>query len=116
MIEVSPALRKAAALALAMSVASISAGTHAGTRAERVEWSPQWQRVRAWEYATTAATLGLGFYLRFGAEHPSADWRGGILFDDALLDEVAIEGTENRTLLARTTDGLFYGAMAYRLV
>jgi membrane-associated phospholipid phosphatase len=116
MIEVSPALRKAAALALAIWVASISAETHAGTRAERVEWSPQWRRVRPWEYATTAATLGVGFYLRFGTEHPSADWRGGILFDDALLDEVAIDGTENRLLLARTTDGLFYSAMAYRLV
>jgi membrane-associated phospholipid phosphatase len=117
MVSVSRRTQRWLATAVALASLTLSgAPASAGPRAQRVEWSPSWHRVRPWEYATTAATLGWGFYLRFGAAAPSSDWRGGVLFDDGLLDAVAIEGHESRRSVAKTTDNLFYGAMAYRLV
>jgi membrane-associated phospholipid phosphatase len=90
-----------------------SAGA-ASAPSSSIDW--RWQRVRAWEYAATAAMLGAGFYLRFGAEHPDPDWRGGVLFDDWVRDRWALDGNDNRRLATHVTDVAFYGAMGYRFV
>ena len=81
-----------------------------------MRWRDEWPRFRVREYIATAGALGGGLYLRFGVEHGDANWRGGILFDDALLDRVGIETLDARESAAAVTDALFYGSMAYRLV
>lgn len=79
-----------------------------------VTW--RWQRFRAWEYPLTAAALGGAMVLRFAAPPPSADWTGGILFDDWVQDRTAIQGLRARQSVKTMTDVFFYGSMAYRLV
>src|SRR5882724_9324220 len=79
-----------------------------------IEW--RWRRVQPWEYATTAVTLGVGFYLRFVAPPRDANWTGGILFDEALRNRVAVSGLANRSMVSTFTDVMFFGAMGYRFV
>ena len=80
----------------------------------RVAW--RWQRFRAWEYPATAVALGGAAVLRLAVRAPSADWTGGILFDDWVQDRVSIEGLRTRQSVKTMTDVFFYGSMAYRLV
>ena len=79
-----------------------------------VRW--RWQRFRSWEYPLTAVVLGGAMALRFAAPAPSADWTGGILFDDWVQDRTAIQGIQARQSVKTMTDVFFYGSMAYRLV
>ncbi len=76
----------------------------------------RWQRFQTWEYPITAATLGGALALRFAAPSPSADWRGGILFDDWIQDGTAVQGSRARQHVKTITDVFFYGSMGYRLV
>ena len=79
-----------------------------------IDW--RWRRFQTWEYFATAAMLGGGFYLRFGAPHPDPDWKGGILFDDDIRERTAVQSVENRKLVTRMTDIAYFGSMGYRLV
>jgi membrane-associated phospholipid phosphatase len=76
----------------------------------------RWQRFRAWEYPLTAVALTGAMVLRFGVAPPSADWTGGILFDDWVQDRTAIQSLRARQAVKSMTDVFFYGSMAYRLV
>ncbi|HSO36378.1 MAG TPA: hypothetical protein VLT33_27815 [Labilithrix sp.] len=87
---------------------------HPEVQSPPVTW--RWQRFRAWEYPLTAAALGGAMVLRFVAAPPSADWTGGILFDDWVQDHTAVQGLNARQSVKTMTDVFFYGAMAYRLV
>jgi hypothetical protein len=83
--------------ALAISATTLAVGCDAEAANDeprsRIDW--RWRHVQAWEYAATAVALGAGFYLRFGAEHPDPDWRGGVLDD----------GHEHRLWMLPTTAG-----------
>jgi membrane-associated phospholipid phosphatase len=81
---------------------------------ENVDW--RWRRVAAWEYAATAAALGGAFALRFAAPSPAGDWKGGILFDDAVHDRTAIDNVDTRRTMVSFTDAMYLGSMGYRLV
>jgi len=76
----------------------------------------RWQRFRTWEYPVTAVVLGGAIALRFAARAPSADWTGGILFDDWVQDHTAVQGIQARQSVKTMTDVFFYGSMGYRLV
>lgn len=84
--------------------------------ASEVRWREQWPRVRWWEYAGTASLMTAAFLLRFAGPEPPDNWRGGVLFDDAILGAVAIEDERAARGVELTTDVLFYGAMTYRLI
>jgi membrane-associated phospholipid phosphatase len=81
-----------------------------------VRWKDEWPRFRVWQYGYTLAALTSGLVLRFGVDHGEANWRGGVLFDDAITERAGLEDPATRLFAQRMTDGFFYGAMAYRLV
>jgi membrane-associated phospholipid phosphatase len=81
-----------------------------------VRWRDEWQRVRWWEYAGTATLMTSAFLLRFAGPSPPDNWRGGVLFDDVIVRNVALEDQSMARGVELTTDVLFYGAMSYRLV
>jgi membrane-associated phospholipid phosphatase len=74
--------RRTWALAVALALLSIPSEAQA-TDPDRVEWSPDWPRVRLWE-AVAAVALAIGdTEIEERVPLPgSATWRGGILFDD----------------------------------
>jgi membrane-associated phospholipid phosphatase len=83
--------------------------------ADEVAWSPAWPRVRPWEYVAGPALIAYGITLRFEGPQPDANWRGGILFDDAVIDAIAVR-SRTRVTIGHVTDAMFYSAMAFRLV
>jgi membrane-associated phospholipid phosphatase len=82
----------------------------------RVPGHAEWPRVRPWQYAGAGALLAGAFALRFAGPAAPDNWRGGVLFDDAVLDAVAVRDEGAARTIAGVTDVLFYGAMADRLV
>lgn len=87
-----------------------------GRHPSEVAWQPEWPRVRHWEYVTTAAFMSAGFWLRFAGPGPPDNWRGGILFDEAVQRALAIDDPGAAQAVSSVTDVLFYGSMIYRLV
>jgi hypothetical protein len=81
-----------------------------------VKWRPEWNRFQTWEYVATAAVLGTGFYLRFGTGTPPDNFRGGVLFDEPLIDRAALENRGNRRFVKTMTDVLYQGSLAFRIV
>jgi membrane-associated phospholipid phosphatase len=82
--------------------------------ASAIAW--RWQRFRPIEYPLTFGALAGAMVARFVAKPPSANWRGGILFDEALQRRFAINELPRRSTVVGLTDVGFYGAMAYRLI
>ena len=64
----------------------------------------------------TALSLGGAMALRFAGSTPSADWKGGVLFDDWVQDHTAIQSLSGHQSVKTMTDVFFYGSMGYRLV
>jgi membrane-associated phospholipid phosphatase len=79
-----------------------------------IDW--RWRRFQAWEYAATAAALAGGFALRFAAPSQDADWRGGILFDDWIREQVAVDNVHTRRTVVDLTDVLYLGSLGYRVM
>lgn len=79
-----------------------------------IEW--RWVAFRKVEYALTFGGLTGAMLARFLAPAPSTDFRGGILFDDALQRRFAMNDLRRRSTVVTLSDIGFYGAMAYRLV
>jgi PAP2 superfamily len=109
----------------ALSATLVLLGSASPTRAEPepdvplerdVRWHDEWPRFRAWEYVATTGALAGGFYLRFGVESRAANWRGGIAFDDALLDRIGLDTVDARERAEVMTDAMFFGSMGYRFV
>lgn len=82
----------------------------------RVRWHEEWPRFRLAEYLYTIGALAGGFTMRFVAPSPDANWRGGILLDDAIVDRMGLENADNRKLGETVTDFAWIGSMAYRAV
>jgi membrane-associated phospholipid phosphatase len=102
-------------LLVALPAARAESAPTAPEKEAEVVWNPEWHRVRPWEYVA-APVFGAGsIALRFAGPQPDRNWKGGILFDDALIDAIAVRG-EGRDTVATVSDSAFYGAMAFRLV
>ena len=86
------------------------------TARERVRWSERWRRVAAWEYVATASVLGGAFALRAVGPEPPDNWRGGILFDDAIGDRARVDNPGLADRVELMTDIFYFGSMGYRLV
>jgi hypothetical protein len=83
---------------------------------QQVRWNERWRRVATWEYVVTASVLGGALALRAVGPEPPDNWRGGILFDDAVGDRVRIENPALADPVETMTDIFYFGSMAYRLV
>jgi membrane-associated phospholipid phosphatase len=83
--------------------------------ADEGEVSWEWQRVRPWEYVAGPALIGGAIALRFAGPQPDRTWQGGILFDDAIDDALAVR-TRARVTIGDVTDAAFYSAMGFRLI
>jgi hypothetical protein len=82
----------------------------------RVRWHEEWPRFRVAEYVYTIGALAAGFTMRFVAPSPDANWRGGILLDDTIVNRMGLENPDNRKIGETVTDFAWIGSMAYRAV
>lgn len=91
----------------------------APARADSDGAEPSWhfRRFQAYEYTLTAnaylATIAIGVYAR-SPDVPR--WSGGILLDDAVRDALRVRSRTGRTIVARISDVLLFGALAYPVV
>jgi membrane-associated phospholipid phosphatase len=81
-----------------------------------VRWSDEWPRFRSWEYVATSVALVGALYLRFLGPNESANLRGGWLFDDDVLDAIALDSVDGHRNAAYAAHTLFGATFAYRLV
>lgn len=83
---------------------------------EAVSWNQEWRGVPLWESALAAGVLAGALVIRGVGPEPPDNWRGGILFDDAVGERARVEDPGLSGSVSRATDYLFYGSMVYRLV
>jgi membrane-associated phospholipid phosphatase len=107
---------RAATLALACGAAMCATFTWSGTaRAadpEKVEWSPDWPRVRLVEGLTIVAATVASYSIDSFSTTPSrANWRGGILFDDWVRDGLRGRTLQSQERAAQISDYLYKGAV-----
>ena len=69
----------------------------------RVEWNSSWERVRPWEFIAGPLVVGGALTLRFAGPQPERNWRGGILFDDAITNAIAVR-SDLRGPISQMTD------------
>jgi membrane-associated phospholipid phosphatase len=102
------------ALTLALGIALfLVARRGAAESAKTIEWSRDWPRFRPAEVALTA---GLGAQVAaatFLYGQPKRNWEGGILFDDAVRDGLRLHDGAARSQVAKISDYLYYGLLAY---
>jgi membrane-associated phospholipid phosphatase len=83
---------------------------------ERVEWSADWPRFRLWEgiasglLGVQAATAALLY------PEPERNWRGGILFDDAIRNAVRLESYDAREAARPYSDTIYRVLGVYQLL
>jgi membrane-associated phospholipid phosphatase len=117
--SVSTRTRKIPRLNRAIGAACLVAGllfSRAAGADARVRIRPEWRRAAPWEYVASGILLGGSLTLRATNTQTSVNWRGGILFDDDVLDAIAIEDLDRRSALSLASNIAFGGAMAYRVV
>ena len=90
--------------------------TRGASAEKRVNFRPEWRRAATWEYVATGLLLGTALTLRFTNTQTSVNWRGGVGFDDAVLDRVAIQNLDDRAAMSLASNIVFGGSIAYRVV
>src|SRR5262245_47606595 len=108
--------RRALWLAAVISSLSMTAPARADAPLPKIEWDPAWAKVRPWEYVAGPAMVTGAMILRFAGPTPGPTWSGGILFDDAVIDAVAVRGHGARSAVILMSDIGFFGAMGYRAI
>jgi hypothetical protein len=81
-----------------------------------VRWNERWRRVAGWEYAASAGLLGGAALLRFAGPEPPDNWRGGVLFDDAIGGPLLLENPSLSGDVGTRSAVLYLCSMAYRFV
>jgi membrane-associated phospholipid phosphatase len=78
---------------------------------DRVEWSTDWPKFRLAEGITTVglASATVAFDLMTPAEHPN--WRGGILFDNWVRDNLRSQNRETQERAADVSDYIYKGSL-----
>lgn len=81
-------------------------------------WQPYWRRAHTIDYAATVAFAGaaLAEILIAPGDLEGDGWVGGILFDDAVRDALAIRSAGDRKAIGRMSDVLFTALVAYPFV
>src|SRR5262249_28711105 len=82
---------------------------------EKLEWDPAWPRIRPWEYVVGPALVGGALTVRYLGPQVDRNWQGGILFDDWVIDAIAVRGSFRATV-SDTSDAALYGSLAYRFL
>jgi membrane-associated phospholipid phosphatase len=91
----------------------LSAGVSQAADPDRVEWSPDWPRVRLWEGLNVLAVTVASYEIDASWTPPShANWRGGILFDDAIRSALRGRTASTQQTAADLSDNLYrYGVL-----
>lgn len=84
--------------------------------AEPVAWKPEWPTFRPAEVAFTLGSAAQAGFVTFFANDPTANLKGGILFDDAVRDAIRARSRSARVATATVSDWLYYSLMAYPLI
>jgi membrane-associated phospholipid phosphatase len=106
-------------LALAALVLPGAAAANQPTTADepaRLEWNPTWPRFRPTEVALTSGLILQVAAVTFLYPAPEANWRGGILFDDAVRGALRLPTKAARARADQVSDAIYYGLLAYPLV
>jgi membrane-associated phospholipid phosphatase len=77
-----------------------------------LEWNEAWPRFRTEEAVVTAGLLA-NAAATFLYPPPQRSWEGGILFDDAVRGGLRLESGPARSRVARISDYIYYGLLAY---
>jgi hypothetical protein len=89
---------------------ALAPGTARATDPDRVEWSPDWARVRWWEAANAVVLTIADAEIEPNVPIQSqAHWRGGILFDDAVRSALRGRTAGVQSVASTTSDVLYYG-------
>jgi membrane-associated phospholipid phosphatase len=105
-----------ATFALVLALALLPGSTARAADPSSVEWSEDWPRFRLWEGIATgllgvqAATAGLLY------PDPQRNWRGGILFDDAIRDAVRLKTYDAREAARPYSDTIYRVLGVYPLL
>ena len=101
---------------LPVALAAALLATPAPARAqEKLEWDPAWHRVRTWEYVAGPTLVAGALALRYLGPQVDRNWQGGILFDDFVIDNIAVRGSFRNTI-AVLTDAALFGVLGYRFL
>jgi membrane-associated phospholipid phosphatase len=83
---------------------------------DSIEWRPEWKRFQPVEYAITGAMIaGTAAFILFGKDG-EPNWRGPILFDKAVHDELRATTSDGRRAAQTVGDAFYYGGLAYPFV
>lgn len=74
------------------------------------------RKAEPWEYVAAPVAVGVGVYLRFWGPQADVNWRGGLAFDDAIGEPLAVTDVRARKRVSVAGNAIFYGAMAYRVI
>jgi len=95
----------------------LAAGSATAADPERVEWSPDWPRVRSWEKLGLVPLGALSLVLAFGVQPPAEPrWRGGILFDDWLRGGLKGSTFSTQQTFGKLGDYLFFTSVPLPLI
>lgn len=84
--------------------------------ADALAWRPEWKRFQPAEYVLTGALFaGTAAFIVFG-EDGTPNWRGPILFDEAVRNGLRAETPEGRRTAQTLGDAFYYGGLAYPFV
>jgi hypothetical protein len=100
-----------AAAAVALRILFSSHAAFA-TDPDRVEWSPDWPRVRLVEgLDIIASTAGSYAMTTYWTPPSSASWRGPILFDAAVRDAFRGRSLATQSTASTLSDNLYFGSV-----
>lgn len=81
-----------------------------------VDWRPEWKRFQPVEYVITGAMIaGTAAFILFGKDG-EPNWRGPILSDGAVHDELRATTSDGRRTAQTLGDAFYYGGLAYPFV
>ncbi len=84
--------------------------------ADEVVWRPEWKRFHPAEYVLTGAMIAGTAAIIVLTEDGTPNWRGPILFDKPVRNELRASTPEGRQTAQTLGDAFYYGGLAYPFV
>jgi hypothetical protein len=110
-------------VAAALGVASVASGTAASASADsasseppRIAWKPEWPRFRTSEAILTGVMVLPIVGALFLYPEPGDNFRGGVLFDDAVRDALVLDTRSARDRAASLSAPPYWGMLAFPLL